>query len=75
MDVQRIAVPESKRLRVFEVDDEPIIGFTLATILENAGYAARSFFVALASRLYEYEQVLQVDPERAPLVRGRHDPV
>lgn len=25
------------------MDDEPIIGFTLATILESAGYTARSF--------------------------------
>jgi DNA-binding NtrC family response regulator len=29
-------MPEFKRLRVFVVDDEPIIGFTLATILESA---------------------------------------
>jgi DNA-binding NtrC family response regulator len=29
--------------RVFVVDDEPVIGFTLATILESAGYTARSF--------------------------------
>src|SRR5580692_5738979 len=36
-------MPESKRLRVFVVDDEPIIGFTLATVLESAGYTARSF--------------------------------
>jgi len=36
-------MPESKRLRVFVVDDEPIISFTLATILESAGYTARSF--------------------------------
>jgi DNA-binding NtrC family response regulator len=35
--------PTSKRFRVFVVDDEPIIGFTLATILESAGYTARSF--------------------------------
>jgi DNA-binding NtrC family response regulator len=34
---------ESKRPRVFVVDDEPIISFTLATILESAGYTARSF--------------------------------
>lgn len=34
---------EPKRLQVFVVDDEPIIGFTLATILESAGYTARSF--------------------------------
>jgi DNA-binding NtrC family response regulator len=34
---------ESKRLRVFVVDDEPIIGFTLTAILESAGYIARSF--------------------------------
>jgi DNA-binding NtrC family response regulator len=34
---------ETKRLRIFVVDDEPIIGFTLATILESAGYTARSF--------------------------------
>lgn len=34
---------ESRRLRVFVVDDESIIGFTLATILESAGYTARSF--------------------------------
>ena len=34
---------ESKRPRVFVVDDEPVIGFTLATILESAGYTARSF--------------------------------
>jgi DNA-binding NtrC family response regulator len=31
------------RLRVFVVDDEPIISFTLSTILESAGYTARSF--------------------------------
>ena len=31
------------RRRVFVVDDEPVIGFTLATILESAGYTARSF--------------------------------
>jgi DNA-binding NtrC family response regulator len=36
-------MPESKRRRIFVVDDEPIIGFTLATILESAGYTARSF--------------------------------
>ena len=36
-------MPESKRLRIFVVDDEPIIAFTLATILESAGYTARSF--------------------------------
>jgi DNA-binding NtrC family response regulator len=36
-------MPESNRLRVFVVDDEPIISFTLATILESAGYTARSF--------------------------------
>jgi CheY-like chemotaxis protein len=36
-------MPELKRLRVFVVDDEPIISFTLATILESAGYTARSF--------------------------------
>jgi DNA-binding NtrC family response regulator len=36
-------MPESKRPRVFVVDDEPIIGFTLATILESSGYTARSF--------------------------------
>ena len=35
-------MPEFKRLRVFVVDDEPIIGFTLATILESAGHTARS---------------------------------
>jgi len=35
---------ESKRPRVFVVDDEPVISFTLATILESAGYTARSFF-------------------------------
>ncbi len=34
---------DSKRLRVFVVDDEPIIGFTLSTILESSGYTARSF--------------------------------
>jgi DNA-binding NtrC family response regulator len=34
---------ESKRPRVFVVDDEPVIGFTLATILESAGYTARTF--------------------------------
>jgi DNA-binding NtrC family response regulator len=34
---------ESKRPRVFVVDDVPIIGFTVATILESAGYTARSF--------------------------------
>jgi CheY-like chemotaxis protein len=34
---------ESKRCRVFVVDDEPVIGFTLATILESAGYTARCF--------------------------------
>jgi CheY-like chemotaxis protein len=34
---------EAKRPRVFVVDDEPIITFTLATILEAAGYTARSF--------------------------------
>jgi len=34
---------EAKRPRVFVVDDEPVIGFTLATILESAGYTARSF--------------------------------
>jgi DNA-binding response OmpR family regulator len=33
----------SKRLRVFVVDDEPLVGFTLATILESSGYTARSF--------------------------------
>lgn len=32
-----------KRLRVFVVDDESIIAFTLATILESAGYTARHF--------------------------------
>jgi CheY-like chemotaxis protein len=36
-------MPERKRLRVFVVDDEPIIGFTLSTILESSGYTARSF--------------------------------
>ena len=36
-------MPESKRRRIFVVDDEPIIGFTLATVLESAGYTARSF--------------------------------
>jgi DNA-binding NtrC family response regulator len=36
-------MPESKRVRVFVVDDEPIIGFTISTILESAGYTARSF--------------------------------
>jgi DNA-binding response OmpR family regulator len=34
---------EAKRLRVFVVDDEPVISFTLAAILESAGYTARSF--------------------------------
>lgn len=34
---------ETKRPRVCVVDDEPIIGFTLAAILESAGYTARSF--------------------------------
>jgi DNA-binding NtrC family response regulator len=34
---------ETRRPRVFVVDDEPVIGFTLATILESAGYTARSF--------------------------------
>jgi DNA-binding NtrC family response regulator len=42
-------MPESKRLRVFVVDDEPIIGFTLAAILESAGYTARSFADPLES--------------------------
>jgi len=36
-------MPESKMPRIFVVDDEPIIAFTLATILESAGYTARSF--------------------------------
>jgi DNA-binding NtrC family response regulator len=36
-------MPESKRPRIFVVDDEPIIAFTLATILESAGYTARAF--------------------------------
>jgi len=36
-------MPTSKRLRIFVVDDEPVISFTLATILESAGYTARSF--------------------------------
>jgi DNA-binding NtrC family response regulator len=36
-------MPDSKRLRIFVVDDEPIIGFTLSAILESAGYTARSF--------------------------------
>lgn len=36
-------MPEQKRLRVFVVDDEPIIAFTLAAILESAGYTARHF--------------------------------
>jgi len=36
-------MPESKRLRIFVVDDEPVIVFTLATILESAGYTARAF--------------------------------
>ena len=36
-------MPEWKRRRIFVVDDEPIIGFTLATVLESAGYTARSF--------------------------------
>jgi CheY-like chemotaxis protein len=34
---------EVKRLRVFVVDDEPVIAFTLATILESSGYTARPF--------------------------------
>ncbi len=34
---------ESKRVRIFVVDDEPVIAFTLATILESSGYMARSF--------------------------------
>jgi CheY-like chemotaxis protein len=42
-DIQGTMMPESKRLRVFVVDDEPIIAFTLATILESSGYTARSF--------------------------------
>jgi DNA-binding NtrC family response regulator len=36
-------MPQSKRLRIFVVDDEPIISSTLALILERAGYTARSF--------------------------------
>ena len=36
-------MPEAKRLRIFVVDDEPVIAFTLATILESSGYTARSF--------------------------------
>jgi CheY-like chemotaxis protein len=36
-------MPEAKRSRIFVVDDEPIITFTLATILEAAGYTARTF--------------------------------
>lgn len=34
---------ESKRPRIFVVDDEPVIAFTLAAILESAGYTARTF--------------------------------
>lgn len=33
----------SKKVRIFVVDDEPVIAFTLATILESSGYVARSF--------------------------------
>jgi CheY-like chemotaxis protein len=36
-------MPDSKRPRIFVVDDVPIIGFTLTAILESAGYSARSF--------------------------------
>jgi hypothetical protein len=43
IDVSEAVMSEAKRLRVFVVDDEPVIAFTLATILESAGYTARSF--------------------------------
>lgn len=36
-------MPDARRLRIFVVDDEPIITFTLSAILEAAGYTARSF--------------------------------
>src|ERR1700709_428521 len=36
-------LPESRRLRVFVVDDERVIATTLAAILSGAGYAAESF--------------------------------
>jgi DNA-binding NtrC family response regulator len=35
--------PESRKLRVFVVDDEHMIASTLATILTNAGYLAEAF--------------------------------
>jgi DNA-binding NtrC family response regulator len=36
-------IAESRKLRVFVVDDERIIATTLAAILVNAGYAAEAF--------------------------------
>jgi CheY-like chemotaxis protein len=38
-----------KLTRIFVVDDEPIIGQTLATILEKNGFSAKSFVDPLAA--------------------------